>query len=87
MLPAQIYVIFEQSGLTSTSINLAFQELYTLLAGVFRKYDAYDGTDTQQGPTLELYDTVRERDVDMNADFIVPFYAKGSKSVQVTVRN
>ena len=38
-------------------------------------------------PTLELYDTVRERDVDMNFDYIVPFPAKGSKSVQILARH
>ncbi|ERF75987.1 hypothetical protein EPUS_01353 [Endocarpon pusillum Z07020] len=80
-------IAFSRGTRNCLGINLAYQELYTLLAGVFRKYDAYDGTGKQQGPTLELHNTLRERDVDMNADFIVPFPAKGSKSVQVTVRH
>lgn len=68
-------------------INLAYQELYLVTAAVFRKYNLYDGTGMQQGPTLTLYETTRERDVDMMSDFTVPYPALGSKGVRLLVRS
>ena len=53
------------------------------LASVFSKYDVYHG---QPGPTLELYDTQRKRDIDANSDYIIPVPAKGSKGLQIKVR-
>jgi hypothetical protein len=67
-------------------MNLAYSELYIVTAGIFRKYDAYDGTGRQKGPTLELYESTRE-DVDMASDFAVPFIKPGRKGVRVIVRN
>jgi hypothetical protein len=67
-------------------INLAFAELYIMLAGIFRKYDLYDGTGKQTCPTLELFQTGRE-DVDMVADFVTPFLRKESLGVRVRVRS
>ena len=67
-------------------INLAYAELYLILAGVFRRYDLYDGTGEQREPTLALYDTIRERDVDHVRDLLVSFPAKGSKGVRIMVR-
>lgn len=66
-------------------MHLAYAELYTVLACIFRKYDLYDGTGKQTDPTLELYETGRE-DVDMVADFVTPFIKEGSLGVRVTVR-
>jgi hypothetical protein len=63
---------------------LARREMAMSLASIFTKYDLYRG---QPGPTLELYDTERERDIDAHADYIIPVPAKGSKGVQVKVRN
>lgn len=54
------------------------------LATIFMKYDLYQG---QPGPTLELYDTERARDIDTHADYIIPVAAPGSKGLQVKVRN
>jgi len=56
-----------------------------LLAGIFRKYDLYDGTGKQAGSTLELYNTTRE-DVDMAADSLTPVLKEGSLGVRVIVR-
>lgn len=67
-------------------MNLAYAELYLILAGIFRKYDLYDGTGNQKSPTLALYNTIRERDVDAVIDLVVPFPAKGSKGVRLAVR-
>lgn len=66
-------------------MSLAYSELYTVLAGIFRKYDLYDGTGKQTGPTLELFETGRE-DVEMVADFVTPFVRDESLGVRVTVR-
>lgn len=60
-------------------------ELYLLVSGIFRKYDLYDGTG-KQGPNLALYETTRERDVDMAADMLVPATASESKGVRLIVR-
>jgi hypothetical protein len=67
-------------------MNLAYAELYIVIAGIFRKYDRYDGTGRQKGPTLELWESTRE-DVDMVCDFAVPFIRAGRKGVRVLVRN
>jgi hypothetical protein len=68
------------------SINLAYQELYLVLAAIFRKYDLYNNMAIgRQGSALALYDTLRERDVDMMADMAVPTPAVGSKGVRIRV--
>lgn len=69
-------------------LELAWQELYLVTAGVFRKYDRYDPTTAgkQVNHTLELYETRRERDVDMNADSIIIRLGKGSHGVRLRVR-
>ena len=64
---------------------LAYSELYTILGGIFSKYDRYDGTRKQTGPTLELYETGRG-DVDMVADFVTPFVRDESRGVRLIVR-
>lgn len=56
-----------------------------MLAGIFRKYDLYDGTGKQIGPTLELFETGRE-DVDMVYDILIPFPKDGSLGVRLKVR-
>ena len=59
-----------------------------MTAAIFRKYDLYDqGKGSKQGPSLALYDTIRERDVDMTSDFIVTYPVRGSKGVRVLVRS
>lgn len=65
-------------------MNFARQEMFIILATIIRKYDLYRG---QEGPTLELYETTRERDIDVNRDMIIPFPAKGSHGLRVKVRN
>jgi hypothetical protein len=67
-------------------MNLAFQELYLIVAGIFRKYELYDGTGTQKGPTLQLYETT-EADVDLYADYITPGSRPGSKGLRLIIRN
>ena len=55
-----------------------------VLASVLNKYDLYRG---QEGRTLELYDTVRERDIVASHEMIIPMPAKGSHGLCVKVRH
>ena len=66
-------------------INLAYAELYLALSTIFRRFDRYDGTGTQQVPTMELYETSRA-DVAMVRDRVAPFVKTGSLGVRVKLR-
>lgn len=65
--------------------KLALQEFNLFTAGVFRKYDLYDGS-ANQGPSLALYETTKQRDVECPSDAVVPRAAPGSKGVRLLVR-
>lgn len=65
-------------------MNLARKEMALVLATIFHKYKLYHG---QDGPSLQLYDTERARDIDPNSDYIIPAPAKGSKALRVIVRH
>jgi len=65
-------------------MTLARREMAIVLASLFLKYDVYRG---QKGPTLELYDTDRARDIDAHSDYIIPVSAKGSLGLRVRLRN
>ncbi len=73
-------------SLTCFSINLAYAELYIMLAGIFRKYDLYDSAVDQKTPTLALFETTRERDLDIERDFLVSRPKDESKGIRVLVR-
>ena len=75
-----------EGWLTITSINLAYAELYIVLAGIFRKYDLYDSTIEQKTPTLALFETTKERDVDIEQDYLIPLSRKESQGIRVIVR-
>ena len=79
-------ISFSKGTRICLGINLAYSELYVLLGGIIRRYDLYDGTDTQTSPTLALHDTTWEKDIKVRYDCLVPFPTKGSKGVQVKVR-
>lgn len=65
-------------------LELAWQKIYIVSAGVFCKYDRYDPTTGKKvDHTLELYETTRERDVDMNAESIIIRSGKGSHRVRL----
>ncbi|KAH7026136.1 cytochrome P450 [Microdochium trichocladiopsis] len=70
-------------------INLAYQELQSFTAGIFRKYSLYDpdkGENGQGGPTLELFETTR-RDITMHADCVTPKLPPGSQGLRLRIRN
>lgn len=66
-------------------IHLAYREMQTLVAGIFRRYDVYDPEAERQGPTLQLYKTER-RELEMAADYVVPAAYEGSLGLQVVIR-
>jgi len=66
-------------------INLAYAELYTCLASIFRRYGGEDG-DTGLDGRLALFETSKE-DVVMVADMFIPFVKNGSKGIKVLVQN
>ncbi|KAJ4320930.1 hypothetical protein N0V84_005634 [Fusarium piperis] len=67
-------------------INLAYQELQTFVAGIFRKYDVYDGSKAKQsGPTMEMYKT-KEEDVAIYSDYVTFGQYPGSQGLRVIIR-
>ena len=58
-------------------MNLAYAEIYMTLAAVFRKF----------GYELTLYDTHRERDVDIKHDFFITCPSVDSRGVRVKINS
>ncbi|KAL3480912.1 cytochrome P450 [Aspergillus californicus] len=81
----QYLVAFSKGARMCAGINLAYQEISLIIAALFRKYDIDGRTDGTQ-PTLSLYQTLRERDVDQVADLTVAGVATDSKGVRLQVK-
>ncbi|RFU78085.1 cytochrome p450 [Trichoderma arundinaceum] len=81
---SKYFIGFGRGSRNCLGMALARRELAITLATIFLKYDLYNG---QDGPTMELYNTLRERDIDAHSEFIAPFPAPGSKGLQVKFRN
>ncbi|KAI1799353.1 cytochrome P450 [Daldinia bambusicola] len=64
--------------------EFARREMSMILAAILRHYDLYRG---QKGPTLELFNTTRERDIVANSEMIIPMPAGDSKGVRVRFRS
>lgn len=68
-------------------MTLARREMAIILATIFLKWNVFDATrGAGQGPTLELYDTQRARDIDADGDYIIPVPTKGSQGLRIRVR-
>lgn len=65
------------------SMTLARREMALVLSAIIIKYDIYKG---QEGPTMELYETNRLRDVAAHSDYIIPIPAEGSDGVRIKFR-
>jgi cytochrome P450 len=78
-------ISFSKGARQCLGMHLAYQEMQTFVAGIFRQYDVYDPSGPAQGPTLELYQT-SERDIAMDADYVTPAPFVGSKGVRIVVR-
>ncbi|KAM0329276.1 hypothetical protein ACHAQA_004581 [Verticillium albo-atrum] len=80
------FLTFSKGGRQCIGMNLAYQELQTFTAGIFRKFSAYDPRkEAQGGPTLELFETTLD-DVSIYADYVTPGPPPGSLGVRVRVR-
>ncbi|KAI0854609.1 cytochrome P450 [Xylaria cubensis] len=77
-------IAFSRGSRNCAGQAIARCEISMMLATILLHYEIYIG---QPGPTLELYDTVRERDVDANSEMIIPMPAKGSRGVRVRIRS
>lgn len=64
---------FSKGTRACLGMNLAYAELYLALAHIFRTFE------------MKLFDTVRERDIDLAHDFFSPSPTLGSKGCRVTV--
>ncbi|KAE9378827.1 putative cytochrome P450 [Stipitochalara longipes BDJ] len=78
-------VSFTKGTRQCIGINLAYAELYTSLASIFRRYGGPEGEAGPEGRLL-LFETSKE-DVEMVADMFIPFVKKGSKGIRVLVKN
>ncbi|KAI1106148.1 cytochrome P450 [Jackrogersella minutella] len=74
---------FARGSRNCVGMTLARREMALVLATLLMKYDLYDG---QEGPTMELYDTERARDVDAHSDYIIPVPAEHSEGVRIIFR-
>ncbi|KAI1814019.1 cytochrome P450 [Poronia punctata] len=78
---------FSKGGRQCLGINLAYQELQSFTAAIFRKYNAYDAAEKDQGsPTLELFETTHD-DIKMYGDYITPGTCPGSKGLRIVIRH
>ena len=64
---------FSRGSRICVGMNLAYAELYLVLASIFRKFE------------LELFDVVKERDVDILHDFFNPSEALDSAGLRAKV--
>ncbi|KAI0896800.1 cytochrome P450 [Annulohypoxylon nitens] len=77
-------IAFSRGSRNCVGQEFARREMSMILAAILKRYDIYRG---QDGPTLELYDTIRERDIDANSEMIIPMPAKGSHGLRVRFRS
>ncbi|KAM7188881.1 Cytochrome P450 [Naviculisporaceae sp. PSN 640] len=74
---------FARGARNCIGMTLAKREMALVLSSIIIKYDIYQG---QDGPTMELYDTDRARDVDPCSDYIIPLPSDGSEGVRIRFR-
>ncbi|KAI1361471.1 cytochrome P450 CYP682H1 [Xylaria arbuscula] len=81
---ARYFHAFARGSRNCVGMTLARREMALVLATLVIKYDLFNG---QQGPTMELYDTERRRDVNAHSDYIIPIPADGSEGVRIKFRS
>lgn len=77
---------FSRGSRICLGINLAYQEMYMLLAGLFRRYDVWDKSREQKLLTLELFQTTRD-DIDIARDLVTENMKADSQGVRLMIRN
>ncbi|GAP91979.1 putative cytochrome p450 [Rosellinia necatrix] len=80
----QAMIAFSRGSRNCIGQGFARCEISIILATILRRYEIYSG---QPGRTLELYETIRERDIVANSEMIIPVPAKGSHGLRVRVRS
>lgn len=65
-------------------MTLARREMAIILSTLLLRYDLYDTQ--KKGFTMELFNTIRERDVEARSDYIIPLAEEGSDGVQIKFR-
>ncbi|OAG41328.1 hypothetical protein AYO21_04491 [Fonsecaea monophora] len=78
-------VSFSKGSMQCLGINLAYAELYLVLAKLFRVYGGDGVTFDGDVGRLHLYDTTFDRDVDMREDRFIPLPSRDAKGVRVLV--
>jgi hypothetical protein len=68
------------------SVNLARRYIHVLLVAILVKYDVYKEGGGKMGPTLQVLDTTKERDIDTNSEYIIPAPARGSEGLMMVAR-
>ncbi|KAI0416351.1 cytochrome P450, partial [Xylaria grammica] len=81
---SRVLIAFSRGSRNCVGQAIARCEVSMMLAIILRHYDIYTG---QDGRTLEIYDTIRERDIVANSEMIIPIPAKGSLGLRVRVRS
>jgi cytochrome P450 len=78
---------FSRGTRVCLGMNLAYQEMYIILAGLFGRFDGPGGGDGKKrvGETLELYETDRS-DVEIVRDFVTENIRDASLGVRVVVK-
>ncbi|KAF5026931.1 hypothetical protein F66182_961 [Fusarium sp. NRRL 66182] len=77
------FIGFSRGSRNCVGQNFARREMGIVLATILNRYEIYRG---QEGHTLELHDTTRERDIAANGEWIIPMPAKSSQGLRVRVR-
>ncbi|KAJ8126552.1 hypothetical protein O1611_g7086 [Lasiodiplodia mahajangana] len=72
-------IAFSRGSRNCVGQEFARREMSMIIATILKHYDVYQG---QSGPTLELYETTRERDIVANSEMIIPMPAKGSRGLR-----
>jgi cytochrome P450 len=76
---------FSRGTRNCLGMNLAYQEIYMVLACIFRRYNVWDRAMENKSLTLELFQTSRD-DIDIVRDLVTENTKIGSKGVWVVVR-
>ncbi|KAM5343621.1 hypothetical protein ACJ41O_012158 [Fusarium nematophilum] len=80
---SRAFMAFSRGSRNCVGQNFARREMGIVLATILNRYEIYRG---QEGRTLELYETTRERDIVANSELIIPMPARSSQGLRVRVR-
>ncbi|KAF6812419.1 cytochrome p450 [Colletotrichum sojae] len=75
---------FARGSRNCIGMTLARREMAIILSTLLIRYDLY--SKQKKGPTMELFDTIRERDVEARSDYIIPLAEEGSEGVRIKFR-